>query len=98
VRERERVLQEGVLEGMLSKVQEQWRNAEFVLNNFKENKDVYILGGIEDVRPSPPSAPFPCLSVFPVAAFTPPATASLSPVCLCLHFKALRFSGLQHYS
>ena len=36
---------------MLSKVQEQWKNAEFVLNNFKENKDVYVLGGIEDVRP-----------------------------------------------
>ena len=38
---------------MLAKVQEQWKNAEFVLNNFKDNKDVYILGGIEDVRPAP---------------------------------------------
>jgi len=42
--------QEGVLESMLGKLQEQWRNAEFTLNSFKESKDVFILGGVDEIQ------------------------------------------------
>lgn len=42
--------QESVLEEMLSKVKASWAEAEFQLANFKEQKDVYILTGVDDVQ------------------------------------------------
>jgi len=42
--------QEGVLSKMLAKVQDVWRDFEFVLNPYKESKDVFVLGGIDEVQ------------------------------------------------
>ena len=42
--------QEAVLEEMLAKVRTSWSTAEFVLNNFKDKKDVYIVAGVDDVQ------------------------------------------------
>ena len=42
--------QESVLEEMLGKVKAVWAEAEFVLNGFKDQKDVYILAGVDDVQ------------------------------------------------
>ena len=42
--------QESVLEEMLGKVKASWADAEFQLANFKEQKDVYILTGVDDVQ------------------------------------------------
>ena len=42
--------QEGVLEEMLAKVKTTWSTAEFLLNNFKDSKDVYILVGVDDIQ------------------------------------------------
>ena len=41
--------QENVLEEMLSKVENAWKPLEFVVNPYKESKDVFILGGVDDV-------------------------------------------------
>lgn len=41
--------QEHVLEEMLGKVESAWKNLEFVVNPYKEFKDVFILGGVDDV-------------------------------------------------
>ena len=41
--------QENVLEEMLAKVENAWRDNEFVVNSYKESKDVFILGGVDDV-------------------------------------------------
>ena len=41
--------QEGVLEEMLAKVEGAWKNLEFTVNMYKEQKDVFILGGMDDV-------------------------------------------------
>ena len=38
--------QEGVLEEMLAKVEGAWKNLEFTVNMYKEQKDVFILGGM----------------------------------------------------
>lgn len=42
--------QEGVLSTMLTKVQDVWRDFEFVLNPYKESKDIFVLGGIDEVQ------------------------------------------------
>jgi dynein heavy chain len=44
-----RATQESILEEMLVKVKGQWQDAEFVVNAYKESKDVFILGSLEDV-------------------------------------------------
>ena len=44
-----RATQENILEEMLLKVKDQWHKAEFVLNPYKESKDVFILGSLEEV-------------------------------------------------
>ena len=41
--------QEGILEEMLQKVIDMWADTEFTLLSYKEQKDVYILGAIDDV-------------------------------------------------
>ncbi|KAF1334344.1 Dynein heavy chain, partial [Globisporangium splendens] len=41
--------QEGVLEGMLKKVTDAWATTEFEVKGYKESKDVFILGSVEDV-------------------------------------------------
>eukprot|EP00873_Tetraselmis_striata_P045243 jgi/Tetstr1/465507/TSEL_010176.t1 len=42
--------QESSLEEMLAKVQSKWLHTEFQLLSYKEAKDVFILGGIEEVQ------------------------------------------------
>ena len=42
--------QEGVLSKMLTKVQDIWRDFEFLLNPYKESKDIFVLGGIDEVQ------------------------------------------------
>lgn len=42
--------QEAALEEMLHKVQGKWTATEFTVLNYKESKDVFILGGIEEVQ------------------------------------------------
>ncbi len=42
--------QEGVLSKMLIKVQDVWRDFEFTLNSYKESKDIFVLGGIDEVQ------------------------------------------------
>ena len=41
--------QEQILEQMLQKVSDSWAETEFVLNPYKEQKDVYALAGIDDI-------------------------------------------------
>jgi dynein heavy chain len=41
--------QEGVLEEMLTKVNNKWSDIEFSVLPYKETKDTFILGGVEDV-------------------------------------------------
>ena len=41
--------QENVLEEMLAKVENAWKPLEFIVNTYKESKDVFILGGVDDV-------------------------------------------------
>lgn len=41
--------QEQALEEMLSNVQNKWAAVEFVVLNYKESKDTFILGAVEDV-------------------------------------------------
>ena len=41
--------QEHVLEEMLGKVEAAWKHLEFIVNPYKEFKDVFILGGVDDV-------------------------------------------------
>ena len=41
--------QESVLEGMLGKVEGMWKSLEFSVNPYKDFKDVFILGGVDDV-------------------------------------------------
>ena len=41
--------QEATLEGMLHKVQNKWNSIEFTLNPYKESKDVFILGAVDEV-------------------------------------------------
>ncbi|GBG58665.1 hypothetical protein CBR_g66 [Chara braunii] len=41
--------QEGALEELLRKVQTKWADIEFTVKLYKESKDVYILGSVEDV-------------------------------------------------
>ena len=42
--------QEAVLEELLDKVKTSWATAEFALSSFKEQKDVYILTGVDEVQ------------------------------------------------
>ena len=42
--------QEAALEGMLRKVQEKWSGVELTVQQYKEAKDAYILGSVEDVQ------------------------------------------------
>ena len=42
--------QEAVLEEMLGKIKTVWQNAEFTLNPFKEQKDVFILVGVDEIQ------------------------------------------------
>ena len=42
--------QEAALEGMLSKVQEKWSGVELTVKQYKDAKDAYILGSVEDVQ------------------------------------------------
>jgi dynein heavy chain len=42
-------MQESVLEKMLSKVQATWEESDFELNMYKEQRDVFILGGVDDI-------------------------------------------------
>ena len=42
--------QEAALEGMLRKVQEKWSGVELTVKQYKEAKDAYILGSVEDVQ------------------------------------------------
>ena len=42
--------QEAVLEEMLGKIKSVWQNAEFTLNPFKEQKDVFILAGVDEIQ------------------------------------------------
>ena len=41
--------QESVLEGMLAKIATIWKTTEFEIKNYKEQKDVYIVGSVEDI-------------------------------------------------
>ncbi|KAK3247052.1 hypothetical protein CYMTET_43439 [Cymbomonas tetramitiformis] len=41
--------QEGVLEELLAKVQAKWADVEFSVLSYKESKDVFILGGVDEV-------------------------------------------------
>ena len=41
--------QEQILEKMLQKVADSWAETEFVLNPYKDQKDVYALGGIDEI-------------------------------------------------
>ena len=41
--------QEGVLEEMLAKVDGAWKQLEFTVNLYKEQKDIFILGSMDDV-------------------------------------------------
>ena len=41
--------QENVLEEMLAKVENAWKDNEFAINMYKEQKDVFILGGVDEV-------------------------------------------------
>lgn len=43
-------MQELALEELLSKVQARWGTVEFTVVQYKEMKDVFILGGIEDIQ------------------------------------------------
>lgn len=42
--------QEAALEGMLRKVQDKWTGVELPVKQYKEAKDAYILGSVEDVQ------------------------------------------------
>lgn len=42
-------VQEKVLEGMLEKIDLIWQGSEFEVNHFKEQKDVFILGGLDEI-------------------------------------------------
>lgn len=42
--------QEAALEGMLRKVQDKWTGVELTVKQYKEAKDAYILGSVEDVQ------------------------------------------------
>lgn len=42
--------QEAALEGMLRKVQDKWTGVELPVKQYKEAKDAYILGSIEQVQ------------------------------------------------
>ena len=42
--------QEAALEGMLRKVQDKWTGVELTVKQYKETKDAYILGSVEDVQ------------------------------------------------
>lgn len=42
--------QEAALEGMLRKVHEKWTGVELTVKQYKETKDAYILGSVEDVQ------------------------------------------------
>lgn len=42
--------QEAALEAMLRKVQEKWSGIEFAILPYKDTKDVFILGGVDEVR------------------------------------------------
>ena len=41
--------QEQVLEGMLAKVKGMWTDCDFDLLPYKESKDMFILGGVDDI-------------------------------------------------
>lgn len=41
--------QEMVLEAMLAKIEKVWKSSELELKNYKEQKDVYILGSVEEI-------------------------------------------------
>ena len=41
--------QEKILEELLAKVEGMWKSLEFAVNSYKEQKDVFILGGVDDV-------------------------------------------------
>jgi hypothetical protein len=43
-------LQELALEELLAKVQARWGDVEFTVISYKEQKDVFILGGIEEIQ------------------------------------------------
>ena len=42
--------QEAALEGMLRKVQDKWVGVELTVKQYKEAKDAYILGSVEDIQ------------------------------------------------
>jgi len=42
--------QEAALEGMLRKVQDKWIGVELTVKQYKEAKDAYILGSVEDIQ------------------------------------------------
>ena len=42
--------QEAALEGMLRKVQDKWMGVELTVKQYKEAKDAYILGSLEEVQ------------------------------------------------
>lgn len=42
--------QEAALEGMLRKVQDKWMGVELPVKQYKEAKDAYILGSMEEVQ------------------------------------------------
>ena len=41
--------QEAALEELLARVTGKWANIEFAVHPYKDTKDVFILGGVEDV-------------------------------------------------
>ena len=58
--------QEQVLEDLLSKVEGAWKTLEFAVNPYKDQKDVFILGGVDDV-----------MAVLEETQVTDPSTGSL---------------------
>lgn len=46
--------QESLLEELLQKIRNQWASAEFVCLPFKEQKEVYILGGVDEIQVATP--------------------------------------------
>ena len=70
--------QELALEELLAKVHNKWGDVEFVVMPYKEVKDTFILGGIEEVqvRQSPGSG-CPYQSTLPVVSLTHSLTHSI---------------------
>lgn len=85
--------QEAALEGMLRKVQDKWTGVELPVKQYKEAKDAYILGSVEEVQTvledSLATMATICSSRFVagVLQHTLPSLLRPSPLAPSLHFE-----------